>query len=217
MKNGIKMKINLPSKIVILANGSFPTHKIPLEILNKAETVICCDGSADILLTYGKTPDFIIGDMDSLSGENKTKFIDRIIHLERQSDNDLSKAILWAPQNGVIEIQILGATGNREDHTIGNISLMLNNRFDVALQMITDFGIFTMIQKETSFQSFKGQPVSIFSEDSSTKITSNNLKYPLTNTQLKHLYSGTLNKSITDQFSIDISSGRVLVYQAFEK
>ena len=50
---------------ILLANGEFPTHPVPLRFLNSAETIICTDGSADKLLAHGRTPDVIIGDMDS--------------------------------------------------------------------------------------------------------------------------------------------------------
>ena len=50
--------------VVILANGDFPIHPIPLRILTDAKTIICCDGAVNNMETYGRVPDFIIGDMD---------------------------------------------------------------------------------------------------------------------------------------------------------
>ena len=32
---------------VILANGDYPSHHIPLQILCNAKYVVCCDGGAD--------------------------------------------------------------------------------------------------------------------------------------------------------------------------
>ena len=54
------------SKTVILANGEFPTHEIPLQILNEADFIICCDGASQNLLDYGLKPNLIIGDLDSV-------------------------------------------------------------------------------------------------------------------------------------------------------
>ena len=39
--------------VVILANGSFPTHHIPIEQLKMAGTVICTDGAANYLSKIG--------------------------------------------------------------------------------------------------------------------------------------------------------------------
>ncbi|MBT6390322.1 MAG: thiamine diphosphokinase, partial [Candidatus Marinimicrobia bacterium] len=49
--------------VVILANGAFPIHPIPLIILVGAGTVICIDGSANSLEALDLMPHIIIGDM----------------------------------------------------------------------------------------------------------------------------------------------------------
>ena len=86
----------LKNPLVIVANGEFPTHPIPLQILNKATSILACDGAANILVEKGYIPDIIIGDLDSLSDENKTKYNNRIMIEENQSQNDLRKAINYA-------------------------------------------------------------------------------------------------------------------------
>ena len=79
--------------------------------------------------------------------------------------------------------------------------------------MITDDGVFTLINKNTTFKSYKNQPVSIFCIDKSIRLITKNLKYPINNTSLANLFSGTLNQSNFDKFNIDISHGSILVFQ----
>ena len=57
--------ISFSNPVVILVNGEFPSHSLSIHKLNNAGTIICTDGSADKLLADGRTPDVIIGDMDS--------------------------------------------------------------------------------------------------------------------------------------------------------
>ena len=64
---------------VILANGDYPTHPIPLQILASAPYIVCCDGGADAYINRGNVPDVIIGDGDSLSEENRRKY-SHILH-----------------------------------------------------------------------------------------------------------------------------------------
>jgi len=57
---------------------------------------------------------------------------------------------------------IVGATGKREDHTLGNISLLADYMKTAKVVMVTDYGIFTPMQGITEFTSHKGQQVSLF-------------------------------------------------------
>ena len=113
------------SNAVIVADGSFPVHPIPLDILDKAEVIVCCDGSAENLIRYGLFPDAIVGDMDSLSNDLKERFADRVYVDDGQETNDLTKTVLWCHESGYDDLVIIGAGGKREDHTIGNISLLV--------------------------------------------------------------------------------------------
>ena len=70
-------------------------------------------------------PDIIIGDGDSLSETNRLKYADLIFHNPDQETNDQTKAVQYLLSKGKRKIAIVGATGKREDHTIGNVSLLM--------------------------------------------------------------------------------------------
>ncbi len=198
---------------VILANGLFPNHPIPLNILKKSDMLICCDGAVDKLKNIGKNPDIIIGDMDSISNDSKSKNKGVLIHNYNQDQNDLYKSLLWCISNNVMDIVVLGASGKREDHTIRNMFQLFDFSEKLKISMITDNGIINLINNNTTFHSYSGQQVSIIINDLSIKLSTNNLKYALKNECLPNLYYGTLNESISDEFQINISHGSILVYQ----
>ena len=110
---------------VILANGIFPTHKKPLKILKEADTIICCDGAINKLDKLDIIPNLIIGDMDSITKKLKDKYRDQLLTIQSQNENDLRKAINWLEKNNYKSAIILGATGNRDDHSLGNIFTLL--------------------------------------------------------------------------------------------
>jgi thiamine pyrophosphokinase len=201
---------------VIIADGTFPTHSIPIDYIKNAERIVCCDGSADNTLLAGFTPDAIVGDMDSLSEELANRFADRLFPDDDQTTNDLSKAVAWCINSGYKNLVIVGATGKREDHTIGNISLLAEYIKEVKVMMVTDTGLFIPILKSTSLSSFKGQQISIFSIDPETEITSSGLKYPLERTKIKNWWFATLNEALGDTFFLEFSIGRVIVYLKFK-
>jgi thiamine pyrophosphokinase len=199
---------------VIVADGSFPQHGIPLGYLKNAKQIVCCDGSTQSLLLFGIEPDAIVGDLDSLSNELANRFADRIYQDENQETNDLTKAVMWCIETGYRDIVIVGGTGKREDHTIGNISLLADYIGNVNAIMVTDTGIFRPLLKSSEIMSFPGQQVSVFSIDPETEVTSHGLKYPLNQTKLTNWWFATLNESLGESFSLDFS-GRLIVYLKF--
>lgn len=205
------------SNAVIVADGAFPVHKVPLGYLESADVIVCCDGSAESLINSGKIPDAIVGDMDSLSDELRNRFSDRIFVDENQEANDLTKAVEWCHSSGYDDIIILGATGKREDHTIGNISLLAEYSEIVNVKMITDTGIFLPFHKSCKIETNPGQQVSIFSINPETEITSSGLRYPLIKRKLKNWWEATLNEAEGDHIDLEFSEGRVLVFLGFEK
>jgi len=204
----------LKNPLVIVANGEFPSHSIPLEILVKANSIIACDGAADVLIDKGYIPDAIIGDLDSISDINKEKYKNNIIEIQDQSENDLRKALNYATEHNIDNISIIGASGKREDHIIGNIFSLIKYK-NLNINLFTDTGFFTCIQESQTIKSFKGQQVSIFTSDNTIKISSNNLKYNFNNTTISSLYYGALNESTSGEFKLLISHGSLLIFQTY--
>lgn len=199
---------------VIIANGDFPTHKYPKSIITNASYIICLDGALKASLNNDITPNIIIGDGDSISALLKKQYAHLLLIFTDQNTNDLTKAVSYCIEQGKNKIKIVAATGKREDHTLGNISLLLEYMNEVDVEIITDYGIFTPISSTTKFESIKGQQVSIFNINNNP-ITSHNLKYPLNNMVLGNLWKGTLNESLGEWFTIE-TKGRTLVYRTFE-
>ncbi len=202
-------------RTIILADGSYPEHEIPLEYLRSAERIICCDGSAEKLIDEGIIPEAIVGDIDTLPQRIVTRFPDRVIRIAEQETNDLTKAVTWCIKQGYADLVILGATGKREDHTIGNISLLAEYARNASVLMVTDTGILRPLPESSTVDSFPGQQVSVFSVDPATEITSEGLKYPLKNRRLESWWSGTLNEAIAERFTLSFNGGPLIVYLEF--
>ena len=134
--------------------------------------------------------------------------------IENQDYNDFRKALNWISENiNLNKLFIVGATGLREDHTLGNLATFLYQKFNFKIEVVTDTGIFYVINFSKTINSFKGQYVSIFSINPEQRITTKGLKYELNNSTLDRLYSGTLNISNNNQISIEANTkDPLLVY-----
>ena len=191
--------------VVVVANGQYPSHPVPLAVLRQAPHVVCCDGA------IRRLPDaeVVIGDGDSVPSEYRS----RLIQITEQDDNDLTKATRYCVSQGWHRIAYLGATGLREDHTLGNISLLMRYFREMQVDgiMFTDHGFFTPAFGDHSFSSQQGQQVSIFNFGC-IRLTSSNLKWPCS--PFDQWWQGTLNEALSDSFSIQ-SDGYYLVYQTY--
>ncbi|MCX6261005.1 MAG: thiamine diphosphokinase [Bacteroidia bacterium] len=205
----------MSSTAVILADGSFPVHHIPLSYLRDAEHIICCDGSTGSLILADLEPEAIVGDLDSLDTGIAERFADRLYKDSEQDTNDLTKAVKWCINKRYKEIVILGATGKREDHTVGNISLLAEYAREINVIMVTDTGTFTPLLKNSVIKCFPGQQVSIFSINPETEVTSKGLKYQLDKLKLQNWWRATLNEAEADSFELSFRGGPLIVYQKF--
>lgn len=201
-------------QVVVLADGDYPTGRVAVDLLARAAKVVCCDGAARGFVERGGTPYAIVGDCDSLGGELSTRFAG-IVHCDTdQETNDLTKAVRFCISRGMCDITVLGATGRREDHTLANISLLVDYAQEAAVRMVTDTGVFDPICTDTLFESFPGQQASIFTLSPETLVTTIDLKYPLNRASLSGWWRGTLNQSPGRRFGF-ATTGPAIVYRQF--
>ena len=200
---------------VILANGSFPRRKCLLEMLRSAARIVCCDGAAARLLRIGREPDLIVGDLDSLDPALRKRFRKRLVHESEQETNDLSKAFRACMARGWRFIVILGAGGRREDHLLGNVSLLpLFAAAGADVRMETDYGTFLPVLHSASFRRPIGSKVSVFSFHPEMPVTASGLKYPLDKLRLPFWWCGTLNETDAPEFSLTFDGTEYTVRQA---
>ena len=202
------------NSIVILGNGAFPTEPYPVYLLDSAEGVVCCDGALEKWLEHNASaaPLAVIGDMDSLSAQLQERFSSVLVKVEEQDDNDQTKALRWVLENHpeVTEIVFLGATGLREDHTIGNLGLLMDypRQFDLGdrrLSMVSDFGTAFVITDTCDLHLGEGRRISLFSADNSLRITSEGLQWPLDDVVFDAWWKATLNRTVSPIVSLHFS------------
>lgn len=198
---------------VIIANGEFPSHPLPVELLKNSRFTVCCDGAVDAYIQAGYVPSAIVGDLDSLSAANKERFASLIYHDSDQETNDLTKAFRFCLHQGKKSIFILGATGKREDHTIANISLLTDYMEEAQVEMVTDYGIFTPLKGDSVVECLPGQQISLFCMDS-CPLTTEGLKYPLHQRAITQWWQATLNEALTNCFTLR-TEGSVVVFRVF--
>lgn len=202
---------------VILADGDFPTNAIPLGILNKANYLVCCDGAGAKAIEHGIMPTAVVGDGDSLPQSVREMLGERLHIVNEQDYNDLTKATRFVLANipSAKNIAYLATTGKREDHTLGNISLMAfyAEEFCITPILVTDHGSFSVACGKQKFESFEGQQVSIFNLSCSLLSGTGFRWQPYA---YKMLWQGTLNEAVGNEVEID-GDGTYMVFRTYQR
>lgn len=194
---------------VIIDAGSFPHHEIAMNWLKGCDQIVCCDGAANRYLAAGGQPWRIVGDCDSLSEEFMERYRPIVRRFPDQETNDQTKSVRYLAAKGIRHIVILGATGLREDHTLGNLSLLVAYLSDgIEARAYTDFGVFIPARDDMRFFCPRGSQVSIFNFGA-TGLHADGLRYPLRD--FDSWWQGTLNETTADHFTIH-ANGYYLVF-----
>ena len=205
--------------VIIICDGQFPKTEYPSYLIRTADYIICCDGALKKFIRYSpaifsekRLPNLVIGDMDTLSESLQKKYADIIIKENEQDHNDQTKAVRWALNNisDIANIYILGSTGGRADHTIGNLSLLMEytRMFDLGeinIEAITDEGTIFAVNDTVEFDCGTGRSVSIFSPDSTLRIKSAGLEYQTEDVVFDNWWKATLNKAAQDNVRLEFN------------
>ena len=104
----------------------------------------------------------------------------------------------------------MGATGGREDHTLGNLSLLMEytrmfDLKDICIEAVSDEGTIFPINDTIEFDCGQGREISIFSPDSSLRIRSTGLKYKTDEVVFDNWWKATLNQASDDMVRLEFN------------
>ena len=187
------------------------------------KTVIAADSGMEFLRRNEIIPQIIIGDFDSVSSgtlEWFQKKDDIIWHKLNpvKDDTDTESAIRLAISMGAELITVLGGTGSRLDHVLGNISLLgiglesgtdiciidTNNRIRMADKPVT-------IEKSAQY----GRFVSLIAVTDDNEVSLKGFKYPVTDYSFDRFTSlGISNEIVDDQAVVDIHRGKFIIIES---
>ena len=150
--------------------------------------------------------------MDTLPGKWQKRLERLIVHESEQDDNDLTKAMRYvlSKHPEVSEIHILGATGKREDHTIGNLGLLMEytRLFDlegIRVDIVSDYSTAFAVTDSCELHVGEGRRVSLFSPDNSLIIKSEGLQWPTDAVVFDAWWPATLNRAVDDVIKLTFS------------
>lgn len=198
-------------RLAILAAGDYPKKAYPRYLLEQADAIICCDGALEAALKHHLNVSAVVGDMDSLPKSVAQKFQGAKVHVTEQDYNDLTKTMRYIMQTykDIESIDILGATGKHEAHTIANLSLLMTYekwwgfwKKGINVQIVSDYCTAFAVSGNCTLQLGEGRKVSFFCNDPSLRIKTTGLQWPLDNVEFSQWWVATLNRCTCDEISL---------------
>jgi len=206
---------------IILANGR-PPEKKQIEYFSSHgfPYLICADGGADTARDLGLEPNLIAGDLDSVTPATLEYFDGKAVieKIDRQDDTDMEKCIKLAIRDGFTRCVIMGATGDRLDHSFNNLGIAFKYNEQITIILLSESSCMQIITGHTQVKGIPGETVSLFGLDDKTRFTTIGLAYPLNNESLPFgVRDGTSNSALTGEFEVIVKGGTGIMMREIEK
>ncbi|NLD72229.1 MAG: thiamine diphosphokinase [Chloroflexi bacterium] len=170
---------------VVVANGAFHHPERHMAVVRAADLVIAADGGANWLHARGLGAHLLVGDLDSITPEAQAALVAggcRVLeHPRRKDETDTELALLEAVARGARRITLIGASGNRIDHTLGNILLLAMPALEGIQTTIYDgHSYLSLVRREATVRGRAGDVVSLLPIGGDAEgVTTDGLEYPL--------------------------------------
>lgn len=122
---------------LILLNGDMRDPGSVRAAARRADAVICADGGARHAVALRLTPDFIVGDMDSLPKTLPKAWKKTLYWCDFDPErSDLDKALDFARSIGARSVLVAGALGGGLDHELVNFAALEESALSLDLTVI---------------------------------------------------------------------------------
>ncbi len=180
--------------------------------LNSNDFFVFCDSGLKHMEKLGVSPDLIVGDFDSINNPNMQ--VETIVLPIKKDDTDTFYAVKECLKRGFNEFLLIGVTGNRLDHTLGNLSILLNlfNRKKEA-QIIDDYSVLKIVGKKPVIID-KAKYFSLMNINGTARgVNIINALYPLKDAMVTSDYSYCVSNQLLEnkQAEVFIKDGQMLL------
>lgn len=205
----------------VISGGSIQ-DAFACDILKKQNPacIIAADSGMEFLYRNQLKPDIIVGDFDSVRTEVLDYFReDPDIRLQElnpiKDDTDTESAIRLAIEMGAEQITLLGATGSRIDHVLGNIELLgIGLMAGIPITLLDEHNRIQMIDKSITIKKAEqfGSYVSLIPYTEKVEhLYLKGVKYPLSDYCLRGFKSIGVSNEITAETAEIIFDGGILI------
>ena len=206
---------------LIIANGASCSWELLGELLEWSPIVVVLDNAIERVLQLDIKVDVLLGDFDDdFNSEiyKEKQFPLEIVHTPNQDKTDLEKAFDYLIEKGHKAVNVVWATGKRADHTITNVTTIVQYRNKLKIVILDDHSKIFLLSEKFEKWYTKKTPISLIPIGEVSGITTKNLKYSLSNESLILGYrTGSSNEVLEDGIVIIThNKGDLLLMECFD-
>lgn len=207
---------------VLLANGPLTLSPKIRSLIASAERIVGVDGGSRHLRALDMLPHLAVGDMDSIPADLLARYrdagVELHLHPPKKDATDLELALELAIAEGATRISILGGTGGRLDHTLGNLFLLARCLpTGIPACIMDESQSVHLVDSHLTLEGDVGDTLSLLpATPEAGGVTLSGLEYPLHDATLPFGTSwGMSNVFVLPSVTVTLRSGRVFVFHLF--
>ena len=159
-------------------------------------------------------PNLVVGDFDSYQlpkGFSSSDFPCQVIQLPREKDDtDTWFAVKEALRRGFTDFLLLGVVGQRLDHSLGNLSILLYlHQQGVKAQLLDDFSQMEIVGSSPAFVTADFSYFSLLNISGlAQEVTIKNAQYPLDKAEISCTYQYAISNQVLPGQVAEITVGQ---------
>lgn len=206
---------------LIVSSGDIKDYKLLKKVVENSNFIVGADGGVNHLLKIGKLPDAVLGDLDSIGKEELKVLKEKAIEINKfpsmKDETDTELCVNYLLEKGFKNINFMGVTGTRMDHTLGNIYLLKKiYKLGVKGTIINRNNRIYYTEDTISLRPREGYFVSIIPlNEEGVEVSLEGFLYPLKKEHLGLASTrGISNKIIKEYGNIKIHKGMALIIES---
>lgn len=200
-------------RCVIIGGATINNYENVKKYLKPEDYVIFCDSGLKHMGSLGVKPDLIVGDFDSC--ENPNLAVETIVLPCEKDDTDTVYGVREGLKRGYNNFLLLGVVGDRFDHTMGNVSILLKlDSLGKGAMIVDDYSEMQIVSDRPAYISDEYSFFSLLNISGEARdIHIENAKYTLDGAEITCEYQyGVSNEVLPGQTArVSVGAGRLLL------
>lgn len=201
--------------IAVIGNGEIRDYNKIFEKIKGYSTIIAADGGAYHCLKMGITPNLIVGDFDSITKDvlDVFKNVAKLPFPREKDETDLEIAIREAVSLGSKKVALFAASGNRLDHSLVNLYLLIRYSSKIFLETENETVIAVSKNFPLKIEGVLGKTVSLLPFGKKViGLSTKGLKWEIDDRELDENFFSISNVCVEDTIFVSLKEGDLFCF-----